>query len=252
MFTIADNLLAAWNTHRAVQEAEKSPDTERSKEEMENNASNGTTDAQLAEGIKHIELAPGSDGVSGLAAPEAWMAAWRAKRSFKDVKESADAIAEAALVDATPALSLRRVTISNLPEWAKVSDVLSLIHGGDIDKVTIDAAGKAVVLFCDAADCKKYYDQYAEGILIAHDDLVITLELGPEENEMTSTHLAAIKAGATRVVALSGVSLEISSQFIAKALQCEFEVDKIVFRADTDKVRDTYLLCLIKSPGRDL
>lgn len=216
---VEQTLLDAWNNHR-TSHSEKAKDAD-------NDASNVNCGGEASEGLKGINLATGVDGSSGLASPEAWMAAWRAKHSTKAGKVSPGT------VSAAP--SLRRLDLNGMPKWAKISDVLSLVHGGAVERVTVDTPGHAIVLFCNENDSKTYFSRYEQGIRIAEDELIITLELGPEQHPVDKNLLAEIVAGATRVVSITAASHEIS-HYIDKALQGDYQIDQIIYRADTDKV----------------
>lgn len=135
-----------------------------------------------------LDLAAGADSApaaDSLADPAAFMAKWRSLATQPAPMKTTT----------TPV-----VVFKNLPDWANVSDVLSLVHGGVVDRVSIEN-GEAVVIFTDAGDCKRYAALYQKGIRIAGDgEQVVTVELSEQSDVIDAKHDEAIKAGATRVV----------------------------------------------------
>lgn len=213
MFTIAEDkaLSDAWQKKLAAMNKAKAEEMSQSTLELAAGA-----DSAPAAGDKGSLSAPASAGAS-LADPAAFMAKWRSL---------------ATKLASMKAITTPVVVFKNLPDWASVSDVLSLVHGGVVYRVTIDN-GEAVVIFTDADDCKKYASLYEKGISIAIDgEHVVAVELSEQPNVIDAKHDVAIKAGATRVVRAVPVLESLTfAQLQAVGQQDSYELEHLSYLA---------------------
>ncbi|KAL6233653.1 hypothetical protein BDW75DRAFT_241795 [Aspergillus navahoensis] len=137
-----------------------------------------------------------------------------------------------------PAAQVRRIIIKDLPSsWRTPDKVLSLVHGGQIDSVSITTSGNAHVVFCDAAACRSFYDRYPKGIdLDKERKLIVFVELGQEVDVVSSQLSFALSAGSTRVVRAVGVEMNVAlAELVKFATGANRKLEKII---------DTYV------PGR--
>ncbi|GES64428.1 hypothetical protein ATEIFO6365_0008049800 [Aspergillus terreus] len=130
-----------------------------------------------------------------------------------------------------PAAQVRRVILKGLPSsWSTPAKVLTLIHGGMVERVSVTAAGNAHVVFCDADACKAFYNKYPNGIDLDKDrKMTVFVEMGSEV-DIVSSHLAFnLSVGATRVVRAVGVDLGLSMvQLLQVASVQSRRVEKII------------------------
>ncbi|RDW74692.1 uncharacterized protein DSM5745_07354 [Aspergillus mulundensis] len=130
-----------------------------------------------------------------------------------------------------PAAQIRRVIIKDLPSsWRSPDKVLSLIHGGLIESVSVTPTGNAHVLFCDAAACKAFYEKYPNGIdLDKERKLTVFVNLGQEVDVVSSQLSFSLAAGASRVVRAVGVEMNVTLGDLAKfATAGNRKVEKII------------------------
>ncbi|KAL4998150.1 hypothetical protein BDV10DRAFT_167864 [Aspergillus recurvatus] len=131
----------------------------------------------------------------------------------------------------TLAAQVRRVIIKNLPSsWRTPDKVLSLVHGGLIDGVSITPSGNAHVVFCDAAACKSFYDKYPNGIdLDKERKLTVFVDLGQEVDVVSSQLSFALSAGSTRVVRAVGVEMNVAlAELVKLAVGANRKLEKII------------------------
>ncbi|KAK6837079.1 hypothetical protein RU639_000990 [Aspergillus parasiticus] len=111
-----------------------------------------------------------------------------------------------------PAARVRRVIIRGLPStWKTPAMVLSLIHGGTIESISVGPSGTAQVLFCDPEACKAFYDKYPNGIdLDKERKVTVFVEMGKEVDVVSSQLSFSLSTGATRAVRAVGVDLDVT------------------------------------------
>ncbi|KAJ5605742.1 hypothetical protein N7510_008523 [Penicillium lagena] len=220
MFTIAEDkaLVEAWQKKLAALNKAKAEGTNRPPLELAAGA-----DSALPTEDKASLSAPAPAG-AGLADPAAFMAKWRSLATQLSPM----------VTTTTPV-----VIFKNLPDWISVSDLLSLVHGGVVDHVSIEN-GEAVVIFTDADDCKKYAGLYEKGIRIASDgEHVVTAELSEQSVVIDAKHDEAIKAGATRVVRAVPVLQTLSfAQLQAVGQQDGYKLEHLSYLAAANGVCD--------------
>ncbi|CAG8383503.1 unnamed protein product [Penicillium salamii] len=133
----------------------------------------------------------------GIAAPDDFMAQFR---KLRILKEQAAKAAAAGVV--------RRVVFGDLPEWATVSRILLLTHGGAIEQAWSED-DTVVVQFVEEKECLDYHEKHSAGIkYMAADgnEAVITVTL-PEDGLPDNAALAdRVAEGASRVVCLAGIA----------------------------------------------
>ncbi|KAL3476237.1 hypothetical protein BJX99DRAFT_228126 [Aspergillus californicus] len=130
-----------------------------------------------------------------------------------------------------PAAQTRRVIIKDLPSsWTTPDKVLSLIHGGVIESISVTAAGNAHVLFCDFAACRAFYDKYPNGIdLDKERKFTAFVEIGKEVDVVSSQLSFHLSVGSTRVVRAVGVDMEVTmSELVKIATIGGRKVEKII------------------------
>ncbi|KAL4901904.1 hypothetical protein BDW74DRAFT_181346 [Aspergillus multicolor] len=130
-----------------------------------------------------------------------------------------------------PAAQVRRVIIKDLPSsWRSPDKVLSLVHGGLIESVSVTSTGNAHVLFCDAAACKAFYEKYPNGIdLDKERKLTVFVDLGQDVDVVSSQLSFSLAAGASRVVRAVGVEMNVTLGDLAKiATNGNRKVEKII------------------------
>lgn len=146
----------------------------------------------------------------------------------------------------TPILqSPRRIIFKNVPEWATISDMICLVHGGAIERIWSEKEEEVIVQFLDDTTCKKYYETYSKGIRIG--EHVIEVEQAtcdPVSQKLKNV----VNAGNTRVVYVDIPALRTIGELeeVAKG----FEVDHIVYRVEPNKASPQPLLAIIP-PARD-
>ena len=135
------------------------------------------------------------------------------------------------------ASQVRRIILTGLPStWATPTKVLSLIHGGAIEKVSITPSGNAHVLFCEHEDCKAFYDKYPNGIGIGPHNVFV--EMGQEVDVVSSQLTLNRSVGSTRVVRAVGVDLGITMVELNQlASGSNRKVEKILDNYSPDEVR---------------
>ncbi|KAE8134641.1 cryptococcal mannosyltransferase 1-domain-containing protein [Aspergillus pseudotamarii] len=111
-----------------------------------------------------------------------------------------------------PSARVRRVLIRGLPTaWKTPARVLSLIHGGTIESISVTPSGTAQILFCDAEACKAFYDKYPNGIDLDQERKVtVFVEMGREVDVVSSQLSFSLSTGATRAVRAVGVDLGVT------------------------------------------
>ncbi|KAL5362846.1 cryptococcal mannosyltransferase 1-domain-containing protein [Aspergillus floccosus] len=130
-----------------------------------------------------------------------------------------------------PAAQVRRVILKGLPSsWSNPAKVLTLIHGGMVESVSITAAGNAHVVFCDADACKAFYNKYPNGIDLDKDrKTTVFVETGSEVDIVSSQLAFNLSVGATRVVRAVGADLGLSMiQLLQVASVQGRRVEKII------------------------
>ncbi|KKK12671.1 hypothetical protein ARAM_006322 [Aspergillus rambellii] len=110
------------------------------------------------------------------------------------------------------AAQVRRIIIKGLPpSWGAPDKVLSLIHGGLIENVSITPSGNAHVLFCEHSACKAFYDKYPNGIVLDKErKLSVFVDMGTQVDVVSSNLSFNLSVGSTRVVRAVGVDMEIT------------------------------------------
>ncbi|OJJ43269.1 hypothetical protein ASPZODRAFT_74689 [Penicilliopsis zonata CBS 506.65] len=126
----------------------------------------------------------------------------------------------------------RRVILQNLPESHRTpTSVLSLVHGGSIERVGVIPSGSAHVTFTESKACVTYYEQYRQTGIRLPGGHVVRVTRGKEEiaNSVTRGYL---DKGVTRVVRISSLPLEVSMGVLV-----ELAVDN---GRQLEKIEDTY------------
>lgn len=102
---------------------------------------------------------------------------------------------------------VRRVAFGDLPEWATISQILMLVHGGAVERVWAED-NQVVVQFVDETECLKYYEMHSGGIkylTVDEDEALISVTM-PEEGLPDHAELEnRVAEGASRVVSLRGL-----------------------------------------------
>lgn len=104
---------------------------------------------------------------------------------------------------------VRRVVFGDLPEWATVSQMLMLIHGGAVERAWADD-NQVVVQFVNEPECLRYYEQHSGGIkyLTTDEDEALISVTMPEEGLPDHAELEnRVAEGASRVVSLNGLAV---------------------------------------------
>ncbi|KAE8147205.1 cryptococcal mannosyltransferase 1-domain-containing protein [Aspergillus avenaceus] len=130
-----------------------------------------------------------------------------------------------------PAARVRRIVLKGLPAtWCNPSKVLSLVHGGVIESVTVNPSGTAHVLFCEHEACKAFYDRYPNGIDLNRERRVtVFVEMGKEVDVVSSQLSFCLSTGATRVVRTVGVNIDVTMRQLSDlATGNHRKVEKIV------------------------
>ncbi|KAL4732899.1 hypothetical protein BDV11DRAFT_176209 [Aspergillus similis] len=130
-----------------------------------------------------------------------------------------------------PAAQVRRVIIRDLPSsWRTPDKVLSLVHGGQIESVSITPSGNAHVVFCDAATCKSFYDKHPNGIdLNKERNLTVFVDLGREVDVVSSQLSFALSAGSTRVVRAVSMKINVTlAELVKLATGANRKLEKII------------------------
>lgn len=137
---------------------------------------------------------------------------------------------------------MRRIILTGLPStWATPTKVLSLIHGGAIERVSVAPSGNAHVLFCEHEDCKAFYDKYPNGIGIGPHNVFV--EMGQEVDVVSSQLTLNRSVGSTRVVRAVGVDLGITMVELNQlASGNNRKVEKILDNYSPDEVSLIFLL----------
>jgi hypothetical protein len=103
---------------------------------------------------------------------------------------------------------VRRVVFGDLPEWANISQVLLLVHGGAIERAWSEDS-EIIVQFVKEEQCVAYHETHSDGIAYQRADGVeskISVTL-PEEGLVDNADLSdRVEAGASRVVCLAGLT----------------------------------------------
>lgn len=133
--------------------------------------------------------------------------------------------------DVLLACQIRRIIIRGLPiAWATPSKVLSLIYGGNVERVFITENGTAHVLFCDHDACQAFYEKYPNGIVLDKEKRqVVFVEMGCEVDVISSQLSFNLSVGATRVVRAVGVDMNLSmGQLLKQAAGNGRKVERII------------------------
>ena len=117
------------------------------------------------------------------------------------------------VADPKTAAKIRKVIIKDLPRDSTASFVASLVYGGALEEIQIrsSVAGylSAVVRFLDAEDCKKFYENTANGLVYKKDakgrELVLFVELSKDVDVVGGLLQGWIASGVTRCVRAVGV-----------------------------------------------
>lgn len=103
---------------------------------------------------------------------------------------------------------VRRVIFGDLPDWATVSRILLLTHGGAVEYAW-NEEGTVAVQFVEEAACLDYHEKHSDGIKYVTADgeeAIITVTM-PEEGLRDHAELAQrVAEGASRVVCLEGLA----------------------------------------------
>ncbi|KAJ5234307.1 uncharacterized protein N7469_003475 [Penicillium citrinum] len=122
----------------------------------------------------------------------------------------------------------RRIIFTDVPEWASISDILGLVHGGAVDRVFVQGAGSVAVQFCEEESCQKYIDTYTSGIRI--EGAVIKVAKAPTTDKMIPSLTALINKGASRVVRAGNIPLSMSLQDVHQLVR-NLHVEHILYNA---------------------
>jgi hypothetical protein len=116
------------------------------------------------------------------------------------------------------------------PPWSTPDKVLSLVHGGVIESVSITSAGTSHVLFCDPAACRAFYDKYPNGIdLDKERKFAVYVDLGQYVDVISSQLSFNLSVGSTRVVRAVGVEMDVTMNELVKiATATSRKVEKII------------------------
>lgn len=121
--------------------------------------------------------------------------------------------------------------IKNLPpSWSTADKVLSLVHGGMVESVSITPAGNAHVLFCDPVSCKMFYDKYPNGIdLDKERKFTVFVDRGEDVDVISSQLSFHLSVGSTRVVRAVGVDMGATMKEIVEIATANHrKVEKII------------------------
>lgn len=134
------------------------------------------------------------------------------------------------------AARVRRIVLSGLPRsWANPSKVLSLVHGGAIERVNIVPSGKAHIYFCDPKACDAFYENYPNGIVIGSS--VVFVDRGRDVDVVGSQLTHNLSKGATRVISAVGFSMNTTmARLYQLANTHNSKVEKIVDNYIPDEV----------------
>ncbi|OJJ04529.1 hypothetical protein ASPVEDRAFT_54672 [Aspergillus versicolor CBS 583.65] len=112
----------------------------------------------------------------------------------------------------------------------KEEDLLSLVHGGMVESVSITPTGNAHVLFCDPVSCKAFYDKYPNGIdLDKERKFTVFVDRGEDVDVISSQLSFNLSVGSTRVVRAVGVDMGATMKEIVEiATASHRKVEKII------------------------
>ena len=122
------------------------------------------------------------------------------------------------------AAEVRSVIIKDLPRDSTATFVTSLVYGGPMEDIQIrsTAAGNlsAAVRFMNAKDCKKFYEETANGLVYKKDakgrELVLFVELAKDVDVVGGLLQGWIDTGITRCVRAVGVESTWNSDGLRK------------------------------------
>lgn len=117
------------------------------------------------------------------------------------------------IADPKTAAKIRKVIIKDLPRDSTASFVASLAYGGALEEIQIRSSVggnlSALVRFLDAEDCKKFYEETANGLVYKKDakgrELVLFVELSKDVDVVGGLLQGWIASGVTRCVRAVGV-----------------------------------------------
>lgn len=154
--------------------------------------------------------------IRGVASPQEFM------KSFKTVHKTGFNLGGQ---KAAP----RRIAFQDVPEWATISDMLCLVHGGAVDRIFPGGENEFIVQFCDEASCEQYAETYTDGIRV-EDDHVIKVVKAPGSDKITSTFTSMMEADASRLVRVTKVPIEKTIEDLHKLTE-GLTVDHILYNA---------------------
>ncbi|PWY69221.1 hypothetical protein BO94DRAFT_527430 [Aspergillus sclerotioniger CBS 115572] len=117
-----------------------------------------------------------------------------------------------------PAAKVRRIIINGLPTtWCSPAKVLSLVHGGIIESISISDHGTAHILFCDHEACQAFYDKYPNGIDLGRERRhTVFVEMGKDVDVVSTKLSFNLSVGSTRAVRAVGVDMKITMEQLVK------------------------------------
>ncbi|KAJ5322133.1 uncharacterized protein MYU51_002957 [Penicillium brevicompactum] len=161
------------------------------------NPDHGSAEVQVGNGDEPAAPTPKTGRSQGIADPDDFMTQFRKLRLIKQKAAKAAA-----------AGPVRRVIFGDLPDWATVSRMLLLTHGGAVEYAW-NEEGTVAVQFIEEAACLDYYEKHSDGIKYVTADgeeAIITVTM-PEEGLRDHAELAQrVAEGASRVVCLEGLA----------------------------------------------
>ena len=155
----------------------------------------------------------------GVRSPEDFMAHFRALKIANAEKNG-------------KTLQPHRIVFKDVPDWANLTDIMCLVHGGDIASMTGNGGYEVYVDFVDPEACKRYYDTYSDGIRIGNE--IMTLELGqPQKIDQLLKDMS--DDGKSRVVYIDVLD---GKKFSDLHQTCDkFDLDHLMYHVEPNKVR---------------
>ncbi|KAM5476046.1 hypothetical protein MauCBS54593_000729 [Microsporum audouinii] len=151
----------------------------------------------------------------------------------------------------------RRIILTGIPVSLRgQSRILSLVHGGRVESIAVHPASQAAeIRFCDAADCKAFYDKHPNGIDVDHNGSrgTVFVDIGKDVDIVSSRLVECLDIGATRVVRAIGAPLDVSiAQLVELIDSKKWQLEKIIDSYEASaKIRTVvFRFCSIDSAVR--
>jgi hypothetical protein len=186
---------AYFETTVGPKESRATVTTEAKDSDFDWDASTSDKPAKKTESAGNKESTSSDKPRRGVTDPKDFM---KQVRKLRELKLQASKLA--------PAGPPRRIIFGNLPEWASISSVLHLVHGGAIERAW-SGNGEVIVQFVTQEACIAYHEGHTDGITFdnAGEELTISVTMPEDGLPDHPELLQRVSDGASRVVCLSGL-----------------------------------------------